>query len=123
MRLLPKLRILALIIHIASPLVFIWSLNTLFNTGIPFSFKTWFAGIALIYVVRYHLRPKDGYNYVHFDDEDDYDEDEDDDDDVYVDINKDKAKAEHPGTIPDSLKPYLKERQDNEMKDGKGRTK
>lgn len=48
--------IFGLVLHIISPLLFIWSVNTLFNAGIPFSFKTWFAGLILIIVVRFHLR-------------------------------------------------------------------
>lgn len=44
------------ILSVTSPLIFIWSVNTLFNVGIPFSLKTWFAGLLLLYVVKYYMR-------------------------------------------------------------------
>lgn len=68
---------IGLLIQVASPLVLIWSLNTLFNTGIPFSFKTWTAGILLIYLVRHHLKPRTTSRPAFLDDyDDDYEEDE-----------------------------------------------
>jgi uncharacterized protein YlxW (UPF0749 family) len=51
-----KFGILLGILSVTSPLIFIWSVNTLFNVGIPFSLKTWFAGLLLLYVVKYHMR-------------------------------------------------------------------
>jgi hypothetical protein len=42
--------------HAISPLILIWSLNTLFDLGIPYSFKTWLAGLLLLYVIRFHMR-------------------------------------------------------------------
>jgi len=55
MRAWEKYGIIGGILHIISPLLLIWSLNTLFNSGIPLSFKTWLAGLLLIYIVRFHV--------------------------------------------------------------------
>jgi len=38
---------LALMIFIAVPLVLIWSVNTLFTTGIEYTFWTWLAALIL----------------------------------------------------------------------------
>lgn len=42
--------------YIFGSLVFIWSINSLFNLSIPFSFKTCIAGIALLFIARLFLR-------------------------------------------------------------------
>ena len=36
-----------LIIIIAGPLIFIWSLNTLFGLAIAYTFKTWLAALLI----------------------------------------------------------------------------
>lgn len=48
--------IMGILGHVFSPFLFIWSVNTLFLCGIPFTFKTWLAGFALIMLTRYHLK-------------------------------------------------------------------
>jgi hypothetical protein len=45
-----------ILIYLISPILFIWSVNTLFACGTPFTFKTWFAGFGLIALIRYHLK-------------------------------------------------------------------
>ena len=55
--------------YIFGSLVFIWSINTLFNLSIPYSFKTCTAGIALLFIARLFLR---GLNIPFEDMEDDY---------------------------------------------------
>ena len=55
MRAWEKYGIVGGILHIISPFLLIWSLNTLFNIGIPLSFRTWLAGLLLIYVIRFHM--------------------------------------------------------------------
>jgi hypothetical protein len=40
-----------------SPILMIWGINTLFSVGIPMSFKTWLAGLILIMLIRFHIRP------------------------------------------------------------------
>ncbi|MGE0086073.1 MAG: hypothetical protein AB7S75_16820 [Desulfococcaceae bacterium] len=72
--------ILEILGYVFSPFLFIWSVNTLFQCGIPFSFKTWVAGFVLIMLARYHLKASvktvEPYDY-----EFDEDDEEDDDDD------------------------------------------
>jgi hypothetical protein len=69
--------VFSLALYAINSLAFIWSLNALFNTGIPYSFKTWLAGVILFLVIRYTFRVgrSDEHNYQH-----DFDEEEDDDD-------------------------------------------
>ena len=45
-----------LIKYIAGSLLFIWSANTLFGCNIPFTLKTFLAGVTLIWVARLFLR-------------------------------------------------------------------
>jgi len=78
--------ILEILGYVFSPLLFIWSVNTLFQCGIPFSFKTWVAGFVLIMLARYHLKAsvktaEPFYEDYEFDDDDDEDDEDDDDDD------------------------------------------
>ena len=116
------LNVFTLILHVSSPLIIIWSLNTLFNTGIPFSFKTWFAGLALIYVVRYHVRPSDRYKYIPFDDEWD---DDDDDEDEDADEQGDEHKADYYKIFSEKLNSHNTDPQGTgkkERKTGKGKT-
>ncbi len=40
---------------LATPLVLIWSVNTIFGTSLPITFQTWLAFIAL-FVVSYILK-------------------------------------------------------------------
>jgi hypothetical protein len=84
--------------HAISPLILIWSLNTLFNLDIPYSFKTWLAGLLLIYVIRFHMRVGKVYEprYV------DYFVDDDEDDTVTL---QGKAEASEP------LRPHLERAQ------------
>ena len=42
---------LFIILAIIGPIALIWALNTLFYLAIPFSFKTWFAGLLLIVII------------------------------------------------------------------------
>ena len=39
--------LVCIVLAIVGPFVTIWSLNTLFNTGIDYSLKTWFAVVFL----------------------------------------------------------------------------
>jgi hypothetical protein len=95
MGVLAKYGIIGIVLHLISPILFIWSINTLFNLGIPFTFKTWLAGLVLIYVVRFHMRLGRLYESVMFTDSwlkrdqeaDDSDEDEE------VEESDEKAKA------------------------------
>jgi hypothetical protein len=52
---LTRYRIFGIFFLVVNPFVLIWSLNTLFNLGIPFSFKTWLAGLLLIHVVKFQM--------------------------------------------------------------------
>lgn len=84
---------IGLLIHLASPLVLIWSLNTLFNTGIPFSFKTWAAGILLIFLARHHLNPRTTSRPACVDYyDDDYEEDEECEEDRKTTTKEDLSK-------------------------------
>jgi len=70
--------ILGILGYVFSPFLFIWSVNTLFLCGIPFSFKTWLAGFVLMMLARYHLKASVKTVEPYYD-EDEFDEDEDDD--------------------------------------------
>lgn len=48
--------ILAIALFILVPFAFIWSLNTLFNTHIAFTFATWLAAALLYYLFSQHGR-------------------------------------------------------------------
>ena len=104
------------IIHVISPLILIWSLNTLFNTGIPYSFKTWLAVLLVIYVVRFHIRPERPYDPFLFEDEDDEEDEEDEDDEDA--IQEPQARAETSEQTMEAL-----ERFQAEQKSRKGKSK
>ena len=107
------------IIHVISPLILIWSLNTLFNTGIPYSFKTWLAVLLVIYVVRFHIRPERPYDPFLFEDEDDEEDDEDEEDEEDEDeIQEPQARAETSKQTMEAL-----ERFQAEQKSRKGKSK
>jgi hypothetical protein len=93
MRMLRAYGIIGVILHAISPLALIWSLNTLFNLGIPYSLKTWLAGLLLIYVVRFHLRSHSPDDPAYLDDFDDDDEEEEEEE-VWVMPKKPEMKAE-----------------------------
>jgi len=44
--------ILSFLLILFWPLAVIWSLNTLFDTGIPYSLRTWAATVALVTIIR-----------------------------------------------------------------------
>lgn len=70
--------LLNVIAYLISPILLIWSVNTLFDCGISVTFKTWLAGLVLIMLVRFHLRSSGGsYEPDYYEDE--YDEDDQDD--------------------------------------------
>jgi hypothetical protein len=92
------------IMHVISPLVLIWSLNTLFNLGIPFSFKTWLAGLLLIYVIRYHLRPGKSYDPLFMDEDEEEEEEEEE-------IVAPETKAERLQQLQEDLVRFKKEQE------------
>jgi hypothetical protein len=47
--------------YIAGSVLFIWTINTLFSSGIPFTLKTCFAGALLIWLARLFLRGLDSF--------------------------------------------------------------
>lgn len=67
---------LFIILHILGPILFIWSANTLFGLGIPFSFKTWLACLTLLLVLRIYLRNSFFFNFPYDYDDDDGEEEE-----------------------------------------------
>lgn len=68
------------IAYLISPILFIWSVNTLFNCNIAFSFKTWLAGLILVMLLRFHLKGSDNTEiYYESDDEEESDDAEDKD--------------------------------------------
>ncbi|QTA86225.1 hypothetical protein [Desulfonema magnum] len=75
--------LLNVIAYLISPILLIWAVNTLFNYGISMSFKTWLAGLVLIMLVRFHLRPAQNSSYYGEEDDYYYDDDDNDDDDYY----------------------------------------
>ena len=57
--------VLSLALYAINSLALIWSLNTLFNTGIPYSFNTWLAGVILFLVIRYTVRVGRSYEHTY----------------------------------------------------------
>lgn len=59
------------IAYLISPILLIWSLNTLFALSIAFGFQTWLAGFVLVILLRFHLRGSNSTEiYYESDDED-----------------------------------------------------
>jgi hypothetical protein len=90
--------LLQCLFYLLSPLMLIWSVNTLFNCGIEISFKTWAAGMILIVLCRIHLRGNcraeefyDRSEYEEYDDEE-FDED-DDDEEGFAKREKERRKG------------------------------
>ncbi|MBF0509406.1 MAG: hypothetical protein HQK57_10840 [Deltaproteobacteria bacterium] len=48
--------ILGLLIHTTCPILMIWSINTLFQCGIPYGFKTWLAGLLILLIIRFYTK-------------------------------------------------------------------
>lgn len=78
--------LLYLIAYIITPFLIIWAINTLFQTEIPQSFKTWLAGLVMVMVIRFHMKPIINYHYPEQYDEDEYEKDEDNEE-----INQNKS--------------------------------
>jgi hypothetical protein len=87
--------------YLISPILFIWSVNTLFNCGIELSFKPWLAGFILILLLRFHLRGagSSGEPYYEYDDEEITENTENDDDD-------DDDAEQHRQQVRGKLIPY-----------------
>ncbi|MDM8525041.1 hypothetical protein QUF80_16850 [Desulfococcaceae bacterium HSG8] len=92
--------LLNFIAYLISPILFIWSVNTLFDCEIPFSFKTWLAGLVLIMLIRFHLKGQTSsyekdYDDYYYDDDDEEEEEEDyyDEDDEDSEERKARLKA------------------------------
>jgi len=100
------------IIHLISPLILIWSVNTLFNPGILYSFKTWLAGLLIIYVVRFNIRPERPYDPFMFEDEDE----EDEEDDEEEEIQEPETRAEASKQRMEVLERLLEERKSRKGK-------
>ncbi len=63
--------------------IFIWTLNTLFQVVIPFTFKTWLASLLFLLTLRFFLtkgQPSHIYDDYGFDEEEDEDEEDDEED-------------------------------------------
>lgn len=63
-----------------SPILLIWALNTLFQTGIAMSLKNWLAGLVLMGIVKFLLKGKERVREMYEDYYRDEDEPEDDPD-------------------------------------------
>jgi hypothetical protein len=65
------------ILHIISPFILIWCVNTLFGTQIPFAFKTWLSGFLLMLIIKLTVGsgnrpfPVQSYYGDHYDDDED----------------------------------------------------
>jgi hypothetical protein len=98
--------ILSLIIitgkYILFPLLFIWSVNTLFGTIIPFTIKTWLASVILIIVIRFAVKGSILDVPPYYEDEDvDYEYDDKGEEIMYI-LPKSKKKRKK---SPDWNKP------------------
>ncbi|MFP4349758.1 MAG: hypothetical protein ACOCW9_05880 [Thermodesulfobacteriota bacterium] len=67
-----------LLSFLISPILLIWSLNTLFKTGIALTLKNWLAGLVLMGIIKFLLRGKERVREMY---EDYYREDEDEEED------------------------------------------
>ncbi|MFW5636597.1 MAG: hypothetical protein ACOC3W_03390 [Thermodesulfobacteriota bacterium] len=65
-----------LLSFLISPILLIWSLNTLFKTGIALTLKNWLAGLVLMGIIKFLLRGKERVREMY---EDYYREDEEED--------------------------------------------
>ena len=101
------------IFTLISPLAFIWSVNTLFNVGIPISFKTWFAGLLLILVVKFHLRTGRTYDdpifFRNYQKEENQEHEDDDDEEQIADSEVEAEPAEE--RLDEKLMRYKRERE------------
>jgi hypothetical protein len=94
--------LLNVIAYLISPILLIWSVNTLFECGISVTFKTWLAGLVLIMLVRFHLRSSGGsYEPDYY--EDDY---EDDDDEFYYEDEEYETPEERKARLKRKLIVY-----------------
>jgi hypothetical protein len=109
--------IIGLVLYAVSSLAGIWALNTLFNTNIPLSFKTWFAAVVLIFVMRYVVRRGEPYGRSYFDYfDDDDDEDEESEDDIDEEIEEPDVRAVRLGKLEERLRRFEEERKQNKGK-------
>jgi hypothetical protein len=111
--------IISLMIYAIGGLATIWSLNTLFNTGIPYSFKTWFAVVVLIFIIRYVVRRVEPFGRPHvdyFDDDEDEDEDEELDVDIGEEIEEPHAKTARSRKLEEDLRSFYEERKQRKGK-------
>jgi len=80
--------LLSLILSLIFPFVFLWAVNTLFGLGIPLTFKTYLACLALLFCLRFFTSKTyytldllfDEFYNEDMDDEEYEEEDGDDDD-------------------------------------------
>lgn len=59
--------ILILIYFIFGPLLFIWSINTLFNMNILYTFNSWLAGYILLVITNMTINPHTKIVQIHDD--------------------------------------------------------
>jgi hypothetical protein len=100
-----KLRLILIIIAgLVYPGVFLWTVNTLFGLGIPYTFKTWLASLLFFWVIRFFVNkstypvPYNAYDD-EYDEDDEYDDEygnEYDDDDSYDDDDDDNNNGPEP---------------------------
>lgn len=104
--------ITGVVLHAVSPLALIWAINTLFNTAIPFSFKTWLAGLVLIYVVRFHMRVGELYSPLRFGR---HEEEDDEDDEIYeFEIEDPDTRRKRPAKLEKHLRRFQEKRKAKE---------
>jgi hypothetical protein len=96
--------VIKVIIAAVVPVLFIWSINTLFNTGILLTFKTWLAGFILIQIFNFYARSKE----VRYDPEEYYEDEEDEEeyDEEYEDENYEEDPDERRKPLRETLKVY-----------------
>lgn len=86
--------VIAGLVTLASPILLIWAVNTLFACGIVIGFKTWLAGMVLILLVRFTVKPSRPVCEHYYDDEDDDFESDDIDEFMKVVSVHDKRKKD-----------------------------
>lgn len=101
-----------LALYAVNSLALIWSLNTLFKTGIPYSFNTWLAGVILFFIIRYTLRVVRSSEDLYEDDFDEEEEDDDEDDQEEEDFEDPRARKERLQKLEQELREFQEVRKE-----------
>ncbi len=112
---------LRIILHLLSPVILIWCLNTLFGTEIQFALKTWLAAFLLICIAKFTLSSGKRRLPVYSPFGEEFDEDEDENEDENGEEDEEPEGTMTKEETYQRLKAYSEARK--EMSQGKDRDK